>query len=105
MGTIVADENFLLIVGDHTIGKFQVLGAAKFLHDISHQIKNDDAHHFALDHHHSPLVVNCHSAGVLQNIGAKLAQKLAVLVVNLDLMRGTALSHHNIACGFVDSDS
>ena len=34
---------------------------------------------------------------MLQNVGAKLAQKVSILIVDLYLMRGRALGDHNVA--------
>ena len=48
-------------------------------------IKDDDPHDFALDDDDAALVVDAHAARVLQDVGAKLADELAVLVVDLDL--------------------
>ena len=48
-------------------------------------IKNDDSHNFAFDDDDSTFVVDANTTGMLQNIGAKFANKLTILVVNLDL--------------------
>ena len=48
-------------------------------------IEDDDPHDLALDDDDAALVVDAHAARVLQDVGAELAHKLAVLVVDLDL--------------------
>ena len=50
-------------------------------------IKYDDPHDLALDDDDPALVVDAHAARMLQNVCAELADKLAVLVVDLDLER------------------
>jgi hypothetical protein len=35
---------------------------------------------------------------MLQYVGAKLSQKMSILIVNLNLMRGRPLCHNNFAC-------
>ncbi len=54
-------------------------------HPDCYLVKDDDPHDLALDDDDPALVVDADAAGVLQYIGAELANELAVLVVNLDL--------------------
>ena len=85
MRSVVGDEDLLSVVDHHSIGKLQVLGAAELVEDITGLIKDDDAHDFALHDDNAALVVHRNATWVLEDIGTKLTNKLAVLVVNLDL--------------------
>lgn len=44
MSAIVRDEDLLSIVDNDTIGKLEMLGAAKLVQDVAQLIKDDDAH-------------------------------------------------------------
>ena len=83
--SVVRDEDFLSIIDDDAIGELQVLGASKLVHDIASLIKNDHTHNFTFNYDDPPFVIDGHSARMLQNIGTKFANKLTVLVVNLNL--------------------
>ena len=87
VGSVVADEDFLAVVDNHAVGELKVLGTAKLVEHIAELVKDDDAHHLALHHDDPALVVDADAAGVLQDVGAELADELAVLVVDLDLVR------------------
>ncbi len=56
---------------------------------ITNLIKDDDSHDLALHNNDSTLIVHTNTPGMLQNVGSKLAHKLAILVINLDLKRIT----------------
>ena len=64
-----------------------MLGTTKLVEDIASLIKYDDSHNLAFNHNDSAFVVNGNSSRVLQNIGAKFTHELAILVVNLDLLK------------------
>ena len=53
--------------------------------------------YLALDDNDAALVVHTHAPRVLENVGAKLPNKLSVLVVDLNLMRGRPAEHKNIS--------
>merc|ERR1719431_1470036 len=63
---------------------------------ISELIEDDDPHHLAFHHDDPALVVDANPPVVLQDVGAELADELAVLVVYLDLVRRRPLCHNNI---------
>jgi len=42
---VVTDENLILVVGNNTVWKLQVAGAAKLVQHGSVAIKHDDTHH------------------------------------------------------------
>lgn len=94
---VIADENLLLVVNDDAVRELEVLAAAEFLQNISVLIENNDTHDFALDHNDAPLAVDCDAARVLQNVRAELADKLAVLIVDLDLMRRRPFRYDYVA--------
>lgn len=94
---VIANENLLFVVDDDAVRELEVLAAAELLQNISVLIENNDTHDFALDHNDAPLAVDCDAARVLQNIRAELADKLAVLIVDLDLMRGRPFRDDDIA--------
>ena len=85
MGPVVRDEDLLAVVDHDAVGELQVLGAPELVQDVAGLVEDDNAHHFALHHDDPALVVHGHPAGVLQNVGTKFADELAVLVINLDL--------------------
>ena len=85
MSSVVTDEYFFLVVDHHTIWKLEVLGTTKFIQHITHLIKYDDTHHLALNNDDSALVVHRHSSRMLKDIRAKFTDKLAILVVDLNL--------------------
>lgn len=97
VSSIVANEDFLLVIYNHPIWKFQVLGASKFVDDVSKLIKDDNTHDFAFYNDNSSFVVDGHSPWVLQYIGSKFADKLTILVVDLDLVGWTSLSDNDIS--------
>lgn len=96
VSSIVANEDFLLVVYNHTIWKFKMLGATKLVDDIPKLIKNDDSHDFAFYDDDSPLVVDGHSSWMLENVGTKFANELAILVVDLDLVSWTSLCDNDV---------
>jgi len=96
VGSVVADEDFLAVIDNHAVGELKVLGTAKLVEHIAELVEDDDAHHLALHHDDPALVVDADAAGVLQDVGAELANELAVLVVDLDLVRRRPLRHNNI---------
>jgi hypothetical protein len=106
MGSIVTYVNLIALVRTaHTIGKLQVLGTVELVQYVAHQVEYDHTHHFALDHNYAILGVHTNAARVLEYGGAEFAHKLTVLIVYLYLMRGRALSDHNVACGFDNSNA
>lgn len=96
VGTVVTDEDFFFVVNDDTVGEFKVLGTAKLVQDVSILVKYDHPHNLALDDYNPTLVVDGDSSGVLENVGAKLSDKLAVLIVDLDLVCGASLRHNDV---------
>ena len=64
-----------------------MLGTTKLVENIAGLIEYDDSHDLALNHDDAAFVVNGNSSRVLQNIGAKFTHELAILVVNLDLLK------------------
>ena len=98
VGSVVAYEDLVGVIrAAASIGKLQILGAVELVQDVAHEIENDDTHHLALDHHNTTLGVDADSARMLQDIGAELAQKVTVLIVDLNLMSGRAFGDHDIA--------
>ena len=98
VGSIVAYEYLFAIVrAATTIGKLQILGTVELVQYVAHEIEDDHAHHFALDHDDALLGVDADAARMLQDVGAKLANKVAELVVDLNLMRWRAFGDHNLA--------
>lgn len=87
VGAVVANENLLSVIDDYSIRELEVFRAAKLVEDVPQLVKNDHSHHLALDHNNPPFVVDANTPRVLQDVGSKLADELAVLVVNLDLVR------------------
>ncbi len=59
----------------------------KKLVKIINLIENDDPHDLALNDNDTPLVVDAHATWMLKNVGTKLTNELAVLVVDLDLLK------------------
>lgn len=76
----------------------QMLGASELLQHVAHLIEDEHAHHLALDHDDTALVVHGHASRMLQNVRAELANELAVLVVDLNLMRRTAFGYDEVTC-------
>lgn len=99
VSSVVADEDLLPVIDHNAVGELQVLGAAKLVEDVSHLIKNNDTHDLALDNNDPPLVVHADAAGMLENVRAKLPDKLSVLVVDLNLMRGRPLRDDDVPTG------
>lgn len=99
VSSVVADEDLLSVIDHDAVGELQVLGAAELVEYISHLIKNNDTHDLALDNNDPPLVVHADAPGVLENIRAKLPDKLSVLVVDLNLMRGRPLRDDDVSAG------
>lgn len=98
MSSIVADEYFIARVRATTpVGKLQILGAIELVQDGSHQIEYNHTHHLALDNNNAHLRIDANAARMLQDIGAEFAQKLSVLIVDLNLMRGRAFRDYNVA--------
>jgi len=93
VGSIIAYEDLLLVIDNNAIGKFQMLGTAKLVQDISHLIKDDDPHHLALNNDDPTLVVNCDAPWMLKDVSTKLAHKLAILVVDLYLVCWAPFCH------------
>ena len=87
VSTVVRDEDLLLVVDDHSVGELEVLRASELVQNVAHLIEDYDAHHLALDNDDTTLAVDCDPARVLQHVSSKLAGELAVLVVDLDLVR------------------
>ena len=83
VGPIVADENFLIVVGGDSVGEFQVLGAGEFAEDASVGLEDHHPHHLALHDYDPAAVVHGDAARVLENVGAEFADEHAVLVVDL----------------------
>jgi len=105
VSSVVADEDLLPVIDHNAVGELQVLGAAKLVEDVSHLIKNNDTHDLALDNNDPPLVVHADAAGMLENVRAKLPDKLSVLVVDLNLMRGRPLRDDDVSTGLDHSHS
>ena len=61
-----------------------LLVSQRFVQSVSQSVRPT---YLALYNDDSSFVVNTHTARMLQDIGAKLSNKLAVLVVDLNLMR------------------
>lgn len=97
VGPVVANEDLLLVVDHHAVGELQVLGAAKLVQHIAVLVEDNHAHHLALHHDDPALVVHGHAARMLQYGGSELAHELAVLVVDLDLVRRRAFGDDNVA--------
>ena len=74
-----------------------MLRTAELVQHVAHLIENDDAHHFALDDDDAALAVDRDAARMLQHVGSEFASKLAVLVVDLDLVGRRPLRHDNVA--------
>ena len=84
---IVGYEDLLAVVDHNPVGELEVFGAAKLVQDLAQLVEDDDAHHLALHHDDPAVVVHAHAARMLKDVGAELAHKLAVLVVDLDLQQ------------------
>jgi len=103
---IVADKYLLAVIrAAAAVRKLQVLRAVELLQHIAHQIEDQHAHHLALNHNDTALGVHADTARMLQDVSAELAQEVAVLVVNLDLVGGRALRYYNVACVLHNSHS
>ena len=85
MSPVVWDEDFLIFIDHDSVGELQMLGASKFVEDISHLIEDDDPHHLALHNNDQAFVVNTNTTRMLKNVGTKLTDKLTILVVDLNL--------------------
>ena len=85
VSTVVRNKNLLAIIDHHSIGKFKVLGTPKLIEYIAGLVENDHTHHFAFNNDDAAFIINGDSARMLQNIGTKFANKLTILVINLDL--------------------
>lgn len=94
---VVRNEYLLFVVDHHAVGELQVLGAPELNQHVAGLVEDDDAHHFALDHHDAALVVDGDAAGVLQYISAELTYELSVLVVDLDLVCGRPFGNDYVA--------
>jgi len=105
VGSVVTDENLLSIIDHHAIGEMKVLRAAKLLEKISVLVEDNDPHDLALHHDDTPLVVDAHAPGMLQDVGSKLPDKLAVLGVDLDLVGGRSLGDDYVSCVLEDRHS
>ena len=44
VSSVVADEDLLTIIHHNSIGKLQMLGAAKFVEDVAHLIEDNHTH-------------------------------------------------------------
>lgn len=105
MSTIVRNVNLFPLIrtrvsGIRTadaIGKLEILGTIELVEHISVQVENYYSHHFALDNNDACLVVDIDTTRMLQNVGTKFSNKLAVLVVDLNLMSRRSLCHDNIS--------
>ena len=62
-----------------------MLGAAELVEHVAELVEDDDPHDLALDDDDAALVVDADAARVLQDVGAELADELAVLVVDLEV--------------------
>jgi hypothetical protein len=87
----------LLVIHHNSVCKFEVLAAVKLAQHVAHQVEYNDTHHFALDNDNVAFVVDGHTTRMLQDVGAEFAHKLAILIVNLNLMGGRALGENDIA--------
>lgn len=97
MSPIIADEDLLLVVGHDAVRKLQILRTAELLQYVPVHVEYQDTHDFAFHHHDSALAVHRHAARMLQNGRSEFAQKLSVLIVDLDLMSRTAFCHDDVA--------
>lgn len=97
--SVVANEDLLPVVDDNTIRELQVFGATELVKNISHLIEDDNTHDLALNNDDSSFVVNTNAARMLKDVGAKLSNKLSVLVVDLNLMCWRPLGHNNVSAG------
>uniref|UniRef100_A0A182TT91 Uncharacterized protein n=1 Tax=Anopheles melas TaxID=34690 RepID=A0A182TT91_9DIPT len=96
MCSIVADEDLLLVVDYDPVREFEMLAATKLLQHIAGLVEDDDTHHLALHDNDTALAVHGNAARMLQDVSAELAHKLAVLVVDLNLVRRRALRHDDV---------
>ena len=96
VGAVVADEDLFLVVYDNAVRELKVFRAAELVEHVPHLVEDDDTHDLALDDDDAPLVVDGDAARMLQDVGTELAHKLSVLVVDLHLVRRTALCHNNV---------
>ena len=99
VSTIIRDENLLLVIDNNTIRELQVIWTVELMSNIAVLIKNNNSHHFALNNDDSSLVVYSNSSWITEGISTKLAHKLSILVIDLDLMSGRALSYDDITTG------
>lgn len=97
VGTVVRNEDFLPVVNDNSVGELKMLGATELVEDVAVLIEDDHSHHLALYNDDPALVVDCDASGVLQNVGPELANKLTVLVVDLNLVRGRPFCNNDIS--------
>jgi len=104
VGAIVADEDLLFVVHYHAIREFKMLRTAKLLQDVAGLIKNDDAHYLALHYDDTPLRINGDAAWMLEDVGAKFAHELTVLIVDLYLMGRRTFRDDDVAGRFYDGD-
>jgi hypothetical protein len=104
MSTIVADEDFVLVVRAHPVGEFQIARAAELLEDIAERVEDDHAHDLALNNNNTALMVDTHATGVLQNVRTEFTKELSVLVVDLNLVGGRALRHNKVARDTIDGN-
>lgn len=98
VGAIIADEYLVSGVwAAAAVGELEVLGAVELVQDGAHQVEDDDAHDLALDDHDAVLRVHADASRVLQDVRAEFAQKVPVLVVDLDLVCGWAFRDYDVA--------
>jgi hypothetical protein len=100
---IVTNENLVLVVRTNSVRKFQVARARKLLLYVSIRVENDDSHDLALDNDNSSLTIDTDTTGMLKNVGTEFAQKLAILIVDLNLMSRTTLSYDKVSGSSIDT--
>ena len=79
MSSIVAYEDFHLIIDYDPIGELEIPRATELAEDIAHHVKHDDSHHFALYHNDPTPIVCSYTPRMLQYIGAELPDEMPIL--------------------------
>ena len=101
MRAIIADEYLVSGVwAAAAVWELEVFGAVELVQDGAHQVEDDDTHDLALDDYDAVLRVYADASRVLKDVGAEFAKKVAVLVVDLDLVCGGAFRDYDVACLF-----
>ena len=62
-----------------------MFGAPELGNDVSNLIEDDDPHHLALHDNDHALLIDTDTARMLKDVGTKLTDELAILVVDLNL--------------------